>query len=144
LSEKGGHSELRIGHGSASGIVDSGERSRVETSEPSSVPKNIGDIVSLPGERGLSGLGRRRKGDRISPTVLTRGGRASRANSRGWACTSGCERNRRHRDKANRPGLRTGRRGREKVKSHYQLHFLSIKILSTKVKYIFHLRMKPK
>jgi len=108
------------------------------------VPKNIGDIVSLPGESGMTGLGQRRTGDRISPTVLTRGGRTSRANSRGWACTSGSGRNRQHRDKANRPGQRTGRRGREKVKSNYQLDFPSIKILSTQVKYIFHLRMEPK
>jgi len=67
LSEKGGHCELTVGEGSGRGIVDSGERSQVETSEPSSVPKNIGDIVSLPGERGMTGLGRRRTGDRSSP-----------------------------------------------------------------------------
>jgi len=46
--------------------------------------------------------------------VLARGGRAS------WACPSGSERDRRHQDKANRPGQRTGRRGREKVMSNYQ------------------------
>jgi len=38
----------------------------------------------------------------------------------------------------------TGRRGREKVKSNYQFGFPIIKILSPKVKYIFHFKMKPK
>jgi len=82
--------------------------------------------------------------DRISPTVLARGGRASRANSLGRACTSGSERGRRPQDKANRPGRRTGRRGRAKGKSNFQFDFPRIKILSAKVKYIFHLKMKPK
>ena len=68
----------------------------------------------------------------------------SRAKSRGRACTSGSERGIRHQDKANRPGRRTGRRGREKVKLNYQFDFPRIKILSAKVKYIFHLKMKPK
>jgi len=68
----------------------------------------------------------------ISSTVLARGGRASRANSQGWACTSGSERDRRHQDKANRPGQTIGRRGREKVKSNYQFDFPKIKILSEK------------
>jgi len=54
------------------------------------------------------------------------------------------DRGRRHQDKANRPGRRTGRRGREKVKSNHQFDFSRIKILSAKVKYIFHLKMKPK
>jgi len=48
------------------------------------------------------------------------------------------------RNKAERPGRRTKRRGREKVKSNYQFDFSRIKILSAKVKYIFHLKMKPK
>jgi len=47
-------------------------------------------------------------------------------------------------DKANRPGRGAGRRRREKVKSNYQFDFPRIKILSAKVKYIFHLKMKPK
>jgi len=81
--------------------------------------------------------------DRISTTVLARGGRGSRANSCGWACTSGSEKGRRHQDKANRPGRRTGRRERERVKSNYQFDFSRIKILSAKVKYIFHLKRKP-
>ena len=135
---------LAIGEGSGGRIVDSRERSRVKASEPGSMPKNVGDIVSLPGERGVTGLGRGRARDRISPTVLARGGRASRANSRGWACTSESERGRRHLDKANRPGQGTGRRRREKVKSNFQFDFPRIKILSAKVKYIFHLKMKPK
>jgi len=59
LGEKGGHSELTIGEGGSGGIVNSGERSRVKASEPGSMPKDIGDIVSLPGERGMTGLGRR-------------------------------------------------------------------------------------
>jgi len=66
------------------------------------------------------------------------------ADSRGRACTSGSERGRRHPDKANRPGRGTGRRRREKVKSNYQFDFPRIKILSAKVKYIFHLKMQPK
>jgi len=82
--------------------------------------------------------------DRISPTVLARGGRASRANSQGWACTSGSERDTRHQDKASRPGQSTGRRRREKVKSNDQFDFPRIKILSAKVTYLFHLKMKPK
>jgi len=68
--------------------------------------------------------------DGISPTVLAGGGRASRANSRGRACTSGSERGSLHQDKAKRPGRRTGRRGREKAKSNYQFdlpRILSIK-----------------
>jgi len=40
--------------------------------------------------------------------------------------------------------IRTRRRGREKVKSNYQFDFSGIKILSAKLKYIFHLKMKPK
>jgi len=116
-----------MGEGSGGGIVDSGERSRVKASEPGSTPKDIGDIVTLPGERGMTGLGRRRKRARISPTVLARGGRASRANSRGWACTSGSERDRRHQDKVSRLCQRTGRRGREKVKTNYQFDFRRIK-----------------
>jgi len=123
LGEKGGHSELAVREGCGGGIVDSGERSRVKVSEPGSMPKNVGDIVGFPGERGVTGLGRRGARERISPTVLARGGRASRANSRGRACTSGSERGRRHLDKANRPGLGTGRRRREKVKSNYQFDF---------------------
>ena len=120
LGKEGGHSELTIGEGSRGGIVDSLERRRVKPSEPGSMPKNVGNIVSLPGERGMTGLGRRRTRDRISPTVLAGGGRASRTNSRGWACPSGSERGRRHQDKARRPGWRTKRRGREKVTSNYQ------------------------
>ena len=46
-------------------------------------------------------------------------------------------------DKANRPARGTGRRRREKVKSNYQFDFSRIKIVSEKVKYIFHLKMKP-
>ena len=57
LGEKGGHSELTIREGSGGGIVDSGERSPVKASEPGSMPKNVGNIVSLPGERGVTGLG---------------------------------------------------------------------------------------
>jgi len=60
----------------------------------------------------------------------------SRANSRGWACTSGSKRYRRYQDKANRPGQRTGRKGGEKVKSNYQIDLPRITILSAKVKYI--------
>jgi len=144
LGEKRGHSQLTIGEGGGGGIVVSGERSRVKASEPGSMPEDIGDIVSLPGERGVTGLRRPRTRDGISPTILAGGGRASRANSRGRACTSGSERRRRHKDKANSPGRRTGRRGREKVKSNYQFDFPRIKILSANVKYIFHLKMKPK
>ena len=47
-------------------------------------------------------------------------------------------------DKANRKGRGTGRRRREKIKSNYQFDFFKKKILSAKVKYIFHLKMKPK
>ena len=108
------------------------------------MPKNVGDIVSLPGERGVTGLGRRRARDRISPTVLARGGRASRADSRARACTSGSERGRRHLGKSNRPGRGTEKGRREKVKTNYQFDFPRIKILSAKVKYIFHLKIKPK
>jgi len=82
--------------------------------------------------------------DWISSTVVGRGGRSSRTYSRGWACTSGNKRGRRNQDKASRPGQRTGRRGQEKVKSNYLLDVLKLKILSAKVKYIFHLKMKPK
>jgi len=57
LGEKGGHSELAIGEGGGGGIVDSGEQSQFKVSEPGSMPKDIGDIVSLPGERGMTGLG---------------------------------------------------------------------------------------
>jgi len=45
---------------------------------------------------------------------------------------------------ANRPGRGTGRRSREKVMPNYQFDFPRIKILSVKVKYIFHLKMKSK
>ena len=101
LGEKGGHSELTIREDSGGGVADSGERSRVKASQPGSVPKDVGDIVSLPGERGMTKLGRQRARDG--------------ANSRGRACTLRSERGRPHRDKANRPGRRTGRREREKV-----------------------------
>jgi len=57
LGEKRGHSELTIGEGRSRCIVDSGERSWVKASKPGSMPKDIGDIVSLPGERGMTGLG---------------------------------------------------------------------------------------
>ena len=57
LGEKGAHSELTIGEGGGGGIVDSGECSRVKAGEPGSVPKDVGDIVILPGERGMTGLG---------------------------------------------------------------------------------------
>ena len=46
-----------MGEGGGGGIVDSGERSRVKASEPGSMPKDVGDIVSHPGERGMTGLG---------------------------------------------------------------------------------------
>ena len=57
LGEKGGHSKLTIGEGSGGGILDSGERSGVKASEPGSMPQDIGDIVCLPGERDMTGLG---------------------------------------------------------------------------------------
>ena len=113
--------------------MNSREQSRVKASEPGRMPKNVGDIVSLPGERDVTGLGRRRARNTISPTVLARGGSASRADSLGRACTSGSERGRRHLDKANRPGRGTERRRREKVKSNYQFDFPRIKILSAMV-----------
>ena len=56
LGEKRGDGELAICEGSGGGIIDSRERSRVRASEPGSMPKNIGDIVSLPRERDMTGL----------------------------------------------------------------------------------------
>jgi len=57
LSEKEGDGKLTIGEGSGGGIIDSGERSQVKASEPGSKPKNIGDVISLPRKRGMTGLG---------------------------------------------------------------------------------------
>jgi len=61
-----------------------------------------------------------------------------------WARTSVSKRGRRHQSKASRPGQRTGRRRREKVGSNYQFDFQRVKMLSAKVKYIFHLKLKLK
>jgi len=57
LGEKRGDRELTIGEGSGGGIVDSGKRDWVKASKPGSVLKNVGDSVSLPRERGMTGLG---------------------------------------------------------------------------------------
>ena len=54
---KRGDGKLTIGEVSSGGIVDSGERSRVKVCKPDSIPKNIGDIVRLPRERGMTRLG---------------------------------------------------------------------------------------
>jgi len=47
-----------MGEGSGGRMVDSGERSQIKASEPGSMPKTVGDIVTLPGERGVTGLER--------------------------------------------------------------------------------------
>jgi len=46
-----------MGQSGGGGIVDSGEQCWIKASEPGSMPNDIGDIVSLPGERGMTGLG---------------------------------------------------------------------------------------
>jgi len=57
LGEKRGHKEFTNREVGRGGIVNSGERSRVKASAPGSMPKDIGDIVTLPRERGMTGLG---------------------------------------------------------------------------------------
>jgi len=59
LGEKRVYGKLTIGESSGGGVIDGGERNRVKACKPGSMPKNVGDIVSLPRERGMAGLGRR-------------------------------------------------------------------------------------
>jgi len=59
LNKKRGDGKLAIGEADGRHILESGERSRVKASEPGSISNNIGDIVSLSGDRGVTGLGQR-------------------------------------------------------------------------------------